>query len=93
MRFLERYQVVQALYDNLGDKSKIHTACGALKIHSTDDGVKVETNGGFYEGDIVVGADGVHSHVRHEMNRLRKADEGSYQEDGENTRWRSVLHG
>jgi 2-polyprenyl-6-methoxyphenol hydroxylase-like FAD-dependent oxidoreductase len=37
--------------------------------------VKVETDGGtIFEGDIVVGADGVHSRVAQEMQRLAGED-------------------
>ncbi|CAG7970179.1 unnamed protein product [Penicillium salamii] len=65
MGFLERQQVVQGLFDNLRDKSKIHNSCCVSRIHLTDDQVMVETNSGGFEGDLVVGADGVHSYVRH----------------------------
>lgn len=74
MRFLERQQAVKVLYDNLRDKSKVHTSCNPLKFHLTDTGVIVETDGEVFEGDIVVGADGVHSRVRQEMQRLAAAD-------------------
>jgi 2-polyprenyl-6-methoxyphenol hydroxylase-like FAD-dependent oxidoreductase len=74
MAFLERRQVLQVLYNNLHDKSKIHSPCRALDISLTDTGVQVETDGGVFDGDIVIGADGVHSHVRREMERLAVAD-------------------
>lgn len=74
MGFLERQQVVQGLFDNLRDKSKIHNSCCVSRIHLTDDQVMVETNSGGFEGDLVVGADGVHSYVRREMARLASAD-------------------
>ncbi|OQD80097.1 hypothetical protein PENANT_c039G05353 [Penicillium antarcticum] len=73
MAFLERRQVLQVLYDNLRDKSKIHSSCKALDITLTDTGVQVETEGGVFDGDIVIGVDGVHSHVRREMERLALA--------------------
>ncbi|KAJ5780716.1 hypothetical protein N7457_005876 [Penicillium paradoxum] len=91
MRFLERYQVVKALYDNLGDKSKVHTSCAISSIHSTDDGVRVETDGRVYEGDIVVGADGVHSYVRHEMDRLREASGSLGQENSFVCNYRAIF--
>ncbi|CAG8237917.1 unnamed protein product [Penicillium salamii] len=74
MGFLERQQVVQCLFDNLRDKSKIHISCCVSRIHLTDEQVMVETNSGIFEGDLVVGADGVHSYVRREMARLASAD-------------------
>lgn len=86
MAFLERRQVLKVLYDNLRDKSKIYSPCKALEIRLTDTGVRVETDGEVFEGDIVVGADGVHSHVRREMERLAVAggnEELFRKEDGE----------
>ncbi|CAG8323873.1 unnamed protein product [Penicillium salamii] len=74
MGFLERQQVVQGLFDNLRDKSKIHNSCCVSKIHLTDEQVTVETDSGVFEGDLVAGADGVHSYVRREMARLASAD-------------------
>ncbi|KAJ5720687.1 FAD/NAD(P)-binding domain-containing protein [Penicillium malachiteum] len=67
----DRKQVISVLLDNLRDKSKVHTSQGVVKIHSSEDGVKVETvDGSMFEGDIVVGADGIHSRVLDEMQRL-----------------------
>ena len=46
-----------------------------VKIESLSDHVKVETvDGSVYQGDIVVGADGVHSRVLDEMQRLSEID-------------------
>lgn len=65
---LERRQLVDILYQNLADKSRVYTSCGALKIEHNEQGVSVETqNGHVFTGSIVVGADGVHSRIRQEM--------------------------
>lgn len=71
MRFMDRQQAVHVIFDNLRDKSKVRSCCGAIKIECDGDGVTVETtDGSVFRGDIVVGADGVHSRVRQEMQRL-----------------------
>ncbi|CAG8255250.1 unnamed protein product [Penicillium olsonii] len=83
MGFLERQQVVRGLFDNLRNKSKTRNSCGVTRIHLTKEGVQVETNAGVFEGDIVVGADGVHSHVRREMEGLASADGDDSLHDGQ----------
>lgn len=71
MRFMDRQQVVRGIFDNLHDKSKVRKSCGAVKIESGAHGVTVETaDGSVFHGDIVVGADGIHSRVRQEMQLL-----------------------
>lgn len=71
MAFLDRQMALELLYNNLKDKSKIVTGNGLRSVELHDHGVKVSTsNGETIEGDILVGADGVHSKVRQEMVRL-----------------------
>ncbi|KAJ5887787.1 hypothetical protein N7495_007828 [Penicillium taxi] len=71
MRFMERRQTVQAIYDNLRDKTKVHAYSAVVKIECRSDGVSVETDdGSVFHGDIIVGADGVRSSIRNEMQRL-----------------------
>jgi len=68
---VERRQLVDILYQNLADKSRIHTSCGALKVDCMERGMRVETqNGRVFTGSILVGADGVHSRIRREMWRI-----------------------
>lgn len=75
MWFLDRQQLIEGLFQNLVDKSRIYTSCGALKVEHIDQGVKVETaDGRVFTGSIVVGADGVHSLVRQEMWRIMDAE-------------------
>ncbi|PYH90487.1 FAD/NAD(P)-binding domain-containing protein [Aspergillus ellipticus CBS 707.79] len=70
MTFMERQQLVQVLYDHLKDKSKVLTSCAVQTIDQTDGQVQVTTtNGDVFSGQLVVGADGVHSRVREEMWR------------------------
>lgn len=63
--------VLQKLFDNLPDKSKVLTEHRVKHVETNADGVKVTcTNGQTFAGDILVGADGIHSAVRSEMWRL-----------------------
>lgn len=72
---MERREAVQTIYDNLRDKSKVFTSAGVIKLESDSDGVTVATSdGSVFHGDIVIGADGVHSRVRLEMQRLAGED-------------------
>lgn len=74
--FLERRAVIQALYDNLKDKSTVLASKAVLKVISTVDRIQIETTDGcLFTGDVLIGADGIYSTVRHEMWRL--ADEQS----------------
>lgn len=75
MRFMERKDAVQTLFDNLRDKSKVHTSSRIVKVESHCDGATVETSdGSVFYGDVVVGADGVHSRVRAEMQRCAEKE-------------------
>ncbi|GKT40687.1 FAD-dependent monooxygenase andE [Colletotrichum spaethianum] len=76
--FLDRKMVIEVLYNHIADKSKIMISQKVNSIESSSEGVKVITkHGDEFNGDIVVGCDGVHSTVRKEIARL----EGSSQED------------
>ncbi|KAF7549510.1 hypothetical protein G7Z17_g6330 [Cylindrodendrum hubeiense] len=69
--FLDRQMVIQVLYDNVRDKSKVLTNKRVQRVSMTDDGVVVKTSdGSSYKGDILVGADGIHSTVRGEMWKI-----------------------
>ncbi|KAF2992994.1 hypothetical protein E8E13_000981 [Curvularia kusanoi] len=72
--FVDRQMLIQILYDNLRDKSKVLTKRGVIKVDQTPEQVLVTTDdGNLFCGDVLVGADGIHSTVRREMWRL--ADE------------------
>ncbi|KAF1838730.1 FAD/NAD(P)-binding domain-containing protein [Decorospora gaudefroyi] len=65
MVLFDRQSCVTHLYENLPDKSKIHTGKKLERIEHTDTGVRVYlADGSVEEGDMVVGADGVHSMTR-----------------------------
>ncbi|KAJ5686680.1 hypothetical protein N7536_009299 [Penicillium majusculum] len=66
--FLDRRMLVEVLYENIQDKSKVITS---QRVQSIEDGTSsvtvTTTSGETYTGSIVVGADGIHSKVRQEM--------------------------
>ncbi|KAK2729707.1 FAD binding domain protein [Colletotrichum kahawae] len=69
--FIDRQMLLQVLYDNLKQKDKVNPSKRVNKINVSENGVSVHTtDGSIYEGDIVVGADGIHSTVRSEMWRI-----------------------
>ncbi|KAH8654695.1 hypothetical protein BGZ61DRAFT_541383 [Ilyonectria robusta] len=66
--FLDRRMVIQALYDTIQDKSKVLTSKRVTAVENMDTSIMVTTrDGSTYSGDILVGADGIHSTVRQQM--------------------------
>lgn len=60
--------LIQILYDKIEDKSKVLTSERVVAIENALPHVTVTTQmGNSYTGDIVVGADGIHSTVRKQM--------------------------
>lgn len=60
--------LIQILYDKVEDKSKVLTSERVVTVENTISHVTVTTKtGNSYTGDIVVGADGIHSTVRKKM--------------------------
>ncbi|PLB46223.1 FAD/NAD(P)-binding domain-containing protein [Aspergillus steynii IBT 23096] len=65
LSFLDRRELIQVLYDNLPNKSKVHVSKELATIEYRDDVARVMTkDGALYVGSLVVGADGVHSQTR-----------------------------
>ncbi|UDD62521.1 hypothetical protein AFCA_009834 [Aspergillus flavus] len=66
--FFERRMLIQILYDKIQDKSKVLTSQRVQTVHTSQSHVTVTTKDGkSYKGDIIVGADGIHSTVRRQM--------------------------
>ncbi|TDZ19491.1 FAD-dependent monooxygenase andE [Colletotrichum orbiculare MAFF 240422] len=77
--FIDRQMLLQVLYDNLKNKDKVLTKKRVSKVDMVKGGVQVHTeDGDLFEGDIVVGADGIHSAVRDEMWRVGHQESPGY---------------
>lgn len=65
---MDRQVLIRTLYNKLPDKSQVLLNKRAQSITHTDNGVQVTlADNTVEEGDIVIGADGVHSIVRQLM--------------------------
>jgi 2-polyprenyl-6-methoxyphenol hydroxylase-like FAD-dependent oxidoreductase len=59
------------MYDNVQDKSHVLLGKKVVAVAQTKNGVMVRTeDGASFEGDIVIGADGINSVVRRDMWRI-----------------------
>ncbi|CAI7650768.1 unnamed protein product [Penicillium glandicola] len=71
---LDRQKILEILFENYPDKSKIITNKRVSEVRLSGDSASVVTeDGSVFQGDLIVGADGIHSRIRSEMWRL--ADE------------------
>ncbi|KAL4953560.1 hypothetical protein BDW69DRAFT_165055 [Aspergillus filifer] len=84
MLWIERWMLLQVLYDRIADKGKLLTGKRVETVVHSEDGVEVRTtDGSVYYGDIVVGADGAHSRVRLEIaSRAKELGLGAEYDDG-----------
>ncbi|CAO2653295.1 Nn.00g027060.m01.CDS01 [Neocucurbitaria sp. VM-36] len=74
--FLEREIVLRILYENLKDKSRIKLQKRISKVdHNKEEVIVLCKDGTAVSGDVLVGCDGVHSKVRHELWRLSHLQE------------------
>jgi 2-polyprenyl-6-methoxyphenol hydroxylase-like FAD-dependent oxidoreductase len=61
---MQRRDLLKGLYEKLPNQSRVHTSKRVNKIDHSNSGVVVHcVDGSQYSGDIVVGADGIHSVV------------------------------
>ncbi|KAJ5431308.1 Monooxygenase FAD-binding [Penicillium cf. griseofulvum] len=66
--FLDRRMLIEVLYEKIQDKSKVITSQRVQSIENgTSSATVTTTTGQTYIGNIVIGADGIHSKVRQEM--------------------------
>ncbi|KAK2774510.1 FAD binding domain protein [Colletotrichum kahawae] len=80
MIFIDRQMLIQVLYSNLKHKERVLTSKRAVSVDIMNSSAQVTTKDGeVFSGDIVVGADGIHSTVRKEM--WRKAPPGYFPHD------------
>ncbi|KAI1024237.1 hypothetical protein LB504_005378 [Fusarium proliferatum] len=71
MVFLDRQMLLEVLYNSIKDKKKVLTNKRVVRTELVNGGVHAITSDGtIIAGDILVGADGVHSRVRSEMWKL-----------------------
>ncbi|KAJ6489681.1 FAD binding domain-containing protein [Mycena vitilis] len=69
--FIDRQMAIEVFHENLKNKSKVLVNKRVVNVQPVANGVQVTTqDGSIYSGDILVGADGVHSTIRKEMWRL-----------------------
>jgi 2-polyprenyl-6-methoxyphenol hydroxylase-like FAD-dependent oxidoreductase len=68
---LDRQAVLKTLYESYPEKCNVHVGKKVIHVEPHEHGVRVKTDdGAVYYGDIVVGADGIHSQIRSEIWRL-----------------------
>ncbi|KAF4637218.1 hypothetical protein G7Y89_g864 [Cudoniella acicularis] len=68
---MERQTFLQRLFEQLEDKSKVHLNKKVVSFNHDKEHVRVQCyDGSEFVGDIVVGADGIHSRTRQEMQRF-----------------------
>ncbi|KAL4800038.1 FAD/NAD(P)-binding domain-containing protein [Aspergillus venezuelensis] len=73
---IERQLFLDVFFAKFKDKSRIHLGAKVAEVCHTSSGVSVQiVDGTTYTGDLVVGADGVHSIVRSEMWRIGNAEQ------------------
>ncbi|PQE09701.1 FAD binding domain-containing protein [Rutstroemia sp. NJR-2017a BBW] len=82
--FLDRQMVLQVLYNNIKDKSKVLTEKRLEKIDLDENGVTATmADGSKFSGDFLAGCDGIHSTTRSEMWRLAESKVPGYFPPGE----------
>ncbi|KLU91722.1 hypothetical protein MAPG_10239 [Magnaporthiopsis poae ATCC 64411] len=81
--FNDRQVLLRVLHENIKDRSKLLLNKRVSKVTTTEAGATVETkDGDVFEGDIVVGLDGIRSTVRGEMWRIAsEASPGYFPKD------------
>ncbi|KAJ5385123.1 hypothetical protein N7517_003034 [Penicillium concentricum] len=76
---LDRQKVLEILFEKYPATSNVMTDKRVSEIRLGDQSVSVLTDDGdVFEGDLIVGADGVHSRTRSEMWRLADATDPGY---------------
>ncbi|KAH7308987.1 hypothetical protein B0I35DRAFT_515348 [Stachybotrys elegans] len=75
--FLERRQALQVLYSHVQNKNRVLTGKKVVAVDQDKGGVTaICEDGSSFTGDILAGADGVHSRIRQEMWQHAEATNG-----------------
>ncbi|TLD08105.1 hypothetical protein PspLS_12128 [Pyricularia sp. CBS 133598] len=73
--FMNRQWLMQSLYDHLKEKDRVLLGKRVTRIDQIHGAARVYTeDGSVFEGSIAIGADGIHSVVRKELNRLAQKE-------------------
>ncbi|WYZ38098.1 hypothetical protein EsH8_III_000012 [Colletotrichum jinshuiense] len=76
--FMERYELLSVLYQHLEEKDRIFVNKKVKRVESSEENALVyTTDGSVFEGQVVIGADGVRSTIRQEMWRNADANNDS----------------
>jgi 2-polyprenyl-6-methoxyphenol hydroxylase-like FAD-dependent oxidoreductase len=71
---MDRRQLVETLFDHLEDKSKVLLGKNVVSVEHSAARITVKCgDGSSYDGDVLVGADGVSSKTKQEMWRLAES--------------------
>ncbi|OTA84153.1 hypothetical protein M434DRAFT_173798 [Hypoxylon sp. CO27-5] len=86
-----RGELIQVLYESLPEReSRVKANARVVDIETHANGVRVHlADGSVEEGDIIIGADGVHSETRAIMNRLARESSNT---EGLNDEYPMVAH-
>ncbi|KAK2676895.1 FAD/NAD(P)-binding domain superfamily [Fusarium oxysporum f. sp. vasinfectum] len=77
--FIDRQMLMQVLYDKLDSKASVYPGQKVVSVLQLHNGIQVTTDKGrVFEGDILVGADGIYSTVRKEMWRIANETSPGY---------------
>ncbi|KAF4991681.1 hypothetical protein FGRMN_7654, partial [Fusarium graminum] len=81
--FIDRQMLLEVLYEKLNHKDSVLTGQKVVSVTELENGVQVTTaQGDVFEGDMIVGADGIYSTVRNEMWRIAsKRSPGHFPDD------------
>ena len=79
IHFLPRYHCLNVLHGQIRNKSAIHMQKELISVSILGEKVRVRTkDGSVYTGNILIGADGVRSHVRREVWRIADSERPGY---------------
>lgn len=74
---MERQRVLQILYENIEDKTRLHSSKRVVSVVQTDrEAVIVSEDGSELGCDFVAGADGVRSVLRREIEKATVVNKG-----------------